>query len=268
MAAEARLLRLIAFIALLLSASRAIAKPTIYVEVTIDAKEKRLREKLSRDLRLTQTQQTMEAFLADRFVETFSRLEMFTFVTVNVPGAHKLAITVTSRKTVPPSGLRYPREDAVMVLVLDNASDAQQITLFEKCTCGTPPCAPADMSDPAWYGQRFRRAIQEWPSGLFKSIVLTRTARYENGNVLAVEPITEFGQLDRRPPSAVFEISYGLSQRWFAMCRALKIDRWNTLGYDQGNPQQFIAPVCVSSKVKDAPDGDNGEVTLLRAFLR
>ncbi|HTL31806.1 MAG TPA: hypothetical protein VL326_01710 [Kofleriaceae bacterium] len=255
---------MIAFAGIVLCASRAFAKPTIYVTVTIDPAEKRLREKMTRDLGLAQTPTTMEMFLAERFIETFSRLEMFNFVTANAPGARRLAIKVASK----PTGLRYPREDVVLTLTLDGDPDAQQITIFQKCTCGMPPCAPENLSDAEWYRRVFRKAIQEWPQGLFKSIVLTRTARYEKGKVRTVEPIDEFGQLDKRPPSAVFEISYGESQRWFAMCRAFKVGRWNTLGYDQGNPQQFIAPACVASKVTDVPDGENGEVTLLRAFLR
>jgi len=73
MGTRARLLRVIAFAGIVLCASRAFAKPTIYVTVTIDPAEKRLREKMTRDLGLAQTPTTMEMFLAERFIETFSR---------------------------------------------------------------------------------------------------------------------------------------------------------------------------------------------------
>ena len=265
MGARARILPLATVVAAaLLVSARADAKPTIYVEVSIDPADKRLREKLDRDLRIAQITASMEDFLAVRFIETFSRLEMFQFVNQRAASAVRLKVRVASK----PGGLRYPREDVAMTLSLDGEREEHSITLFQKCTCGTPPCAPENLTDLEWYRSTFRRAIEQWPDGLFKSIVLTTTAKYEQGKVRTVEPIVEFGQRHMGPPSAVFEVAYGETQRWFAICQDKKLAEWNTLGFDQGNPQRFIAPVCVSSAIRGVPDGNNGRVTLMKAFLR
>jgi len=250
---------------LLLLTQTADAKPTILVKVEIDRRDRNLLGKLERDLKAGRGDtRTPEQFLADTFLPELSVLGMFSFVSDR---AAKPDDTLTLFVTSGDDRERYPARDVVVQISLTAGGHQVAMPLFRRAGCSTDPgsCAPETLADPTWYRSRLRALLRLWPRSLFKSVVLSRTARYEQGGVVRThEDITEFGQQHAQLPTATFEILYGEIQRKFAFCLQTSHADWKALGRDQGTRS---VPDCSVGPLNEAPAGDSGKITLVRAFL-
>lgn len=263
------LFRILPALICLLFSQVAVAKPTILVKVTIDERDSNLRMKLARDLNPRKDRmRTPEQFLIDILIDEFGVLEMFQFV-ATVPSPHHILNVFVSSGN---DRQRYPARDVDMVISLTSDPHEIRVPLFRRAGCSINQyndCAPETLADSTWYRTRLRNLLRQWPSGLFRGIVLSSDAKYEIGGIVRTkEEIDEFGQRHGGPPTALFEISFGEVQRLFAFCMKTPNSNWKALGRDQTNQIEVLrVPTCYVPHSKDVRSTEHGTVTLIRAFI-
>lgn len=261
-----RRVQLAAVATLLTMATAATAKPTVTVVVKIDPEDTHFRKRLASELEANHQLETPEQYIASQFIETFSTLRMFQFTAAAAP---KLPLTIVLHLSSNDLGRRWPANDLRLTMQL--SSDVKppiKFVLFRRAVCGERDCVPHSFVDPSIYRKLFGDVIRQWPDGMLHSIVLTTTARYEDGGrIRTTEAISEFGQIHDGIPDALFEILFETTQRQFAFCLENQVGNWRALGKDQG-PAPVAAPSCFVAPTSGVRGGSNGRVTLLRAFPR
>ncbi len=221
----------------------------IYVDVKIEtpadpaAPHNVLLAKFRRDFGPQQTQ-SAENLIAERFISVFNRTRMFRLVRATAQSPRER--TVQLRVPVTTS---WPSNDhAYLEVYAGDDPIPVDIELFFRTGCnrparanGEPDCCPESAADASWYTMIFEGLLKQWPDGLLKGLVLTRTAVYERGGfVRTQEELSHFGQR-QGAPSALFEITYGTTQRRFAFCQRHQVGTWKALGKDQGTS---LSPDC------------------------
>jgi len=241
-------------------AGNAAAKPIVAVSASFDPEDRDLRAKFAQDLNGLATP---EDFLARQFIAEFSTLGVFDFVHAPYDAATQLTLRVSSGA----GPQRWPSADAELAIKVAGAPPVT-MPLFARAYCGLPPCSPPTLADPEWYRRAFTRVIQQWPSGLFKTIALTRTASYQRGGkIRTVESVREFGQRSGELPTALFELLVGDYQVPVALCLDVNVQHWRGLGRDQGRglPSTF-QPTCWPAPVDADIPSIAGTLTLVRVF--